>query len=297
MRLATFLQEPGPDVAVDLAPGRVIVARVNGRGADLSVGLHAVEPLPDGAITAQLAALNIADVGQVGQAVARAFAALGVKPRRVALVVPDAVARVSLLKFAQLPARPGDVDELVRWQLRKAAPFPIEQAVVTHTAGARHADGQELVVTMARHDVVAQYERACEIAGAHAGLVDLATFGAVNAVLAGPAAPSGDWLLVHAAPGAVSLAIVRDGALIFFRARPDDAEGSVADSVHQAAMYYEDRLEGHGFSEVRLAAASAPGGAADALRQAIADRLGVAVTAMPVHAPLLGVLARERRAA
>jgi type IV pilus assembly protein PilM len=297
MRLPTFLQEPGPDVAVDLAPGRVIAARVNGRGADLVVGSHAVEPLPEGAITPQLGAPNMHDVGLVGQAVARAFAALGARPRRVALVVPDAIARVSLLKFAQLPPRADDVDELVRWQLKKAAPFPVEQAVVTHTEGARLADGQELVVTMARRDVVEQYERACELAGAHAGLVDLATFSAVNAVLAGPGTPSGDWLLVHAAPGAVSLAVVRGGAVIFFRSRPDDAEGSVTDSVHQAAMYYEDRLEGRGFTEVRLAGASAAGPDGDALRRGIEDRLKLKVTVMHVHAPLLGVLARERRVA
>ena len=67
------------------------------------------QPLPDGAVSVQLGAPNMADVGLVGQAVTRAFAALGVKPRRVALVVPDGVARVSLLKFAQLPAQPHEV--------------------------------------------------------------------------------------------------------------------------------------------------------------------------------------------
>ena len=33
----------------------------------------------------------------------------------------------------------------------------------------------------------------------HAGLVDLATFNLINAVLAAGAPPSGDWLLVHVA--------------------------------------------------------------------------------------------------
>jgi hypothetical protein len=295
MRLPTFLQEPGPDVAVDLAPGRVMVARVNGRGRDLVVGGHALEPLPEGAISVQLGSPNMPDVGLVGQAVSRALATLGVRPRRVALVVPDGVARVSLLKFAQLPPQPHEVDELVRWQLKKASPFPMEQAVVTHTPGARLADGVELVVTMARRDVIEQYERACGIAGADAGLVDLAAFSVVNAVLAEPGAPGGDWLLVHAAPGGVSLGVVRAGALIFFRHR-QDAEGSVADSVHQAAMYYEDRLDGRGFAEVRLSGVTA-GAEGEALRRAIEERLQLTVTRMDAQAPLVGVLARERRAA
>jgi Tfp pilus assembly PilM family ATPase len=44
---------------------------------------------------------------------------------RVALVVPDSVARVTLLTFDKLPPKASDLDQLIRWQLKKATPFPI----------------------------------------------------------------------------------------------------------------------------------------------------------------------------
>ena len=52
--------------------------------------------------------------------------------------------------------------------------------------------------------------------------------------------------------------------MIFFRNRAADADGSLADLVHQSAMYYEDRLEGAGFARVVLAGSAS--GEAEAVR-------------------------------
>ena len=142
----------------------------------------------------------------------------------MSLVVPDTVAKVSLLKLEKVPAKAADLQEIVRWQMRKTAPFPIEQAVLSISPGARSADGaSEFVVALSRADVIHQYEQACVMAGAHAGLVDLSTFGVINSILAGPSAPAGDWLLVHVTDTYLTLAVMRDNALLFFRNRGEEA--------------------------------------------------------------------------
>src|SRR6185503_16765807 len=144
-----------------------------------------------------------------------------------------------------VPERARDLDELIRWQVRKAAPFRIEDAQLSYVPGLKAADGStEFVVVMARRDVVREYETACEEAGAQAGIVDLSTFNVINAVLAGPGAPSDDWLLVHVTHEDATMAILRGRHLVFFRNRTAEGEGSLADMVHQTAMYYEDRLSG-----------------------------------------------------
>jgi hypothetical protein len=119
----------------------------------------------------------------------------------------------------------------------------------------------------------------CLRAGAHAGAVDLASFNLVNAVLAGgDGAREGDWLLVHVTPEYSSLAILRGADLIFFRNRLAEDEGSLADLVHQTAMYYEDRLGGGGFTRVVLAGSAALGGErAEIVRRSIEERLGARV--------------------
>ena len=50
------------------------------------------------------------------------------------------------------------------------------------------------------------------------------------------------------------MAIVRDGDAAALPAPGVDGEGSLADLVHQTAMYYEDRLSGQGLSRVVVAA-------------------------------------------
>jgi len=50
------------------------------------------------------------------------------RPRRIGLIVPDVVAKVSLVRFERVPSKLQELDQLVRWQVRKSAPFAIEEA-------------------------------------------------------------------------------------------------------------------------------------------------------------------------
>jgi Tfp pilus assembly PilM family ATPase len=316
MSVLDWLRTPPPEVAVEIDRTHVGAARVEWRGGQPVVAAHAIEALPPGAVTPSLAALNMPDVGAVGAVVARVLAQLGGRTQRVALVVPDAVAKVSLLRLETVPSRASDLREIVRWQVRKSVPFPVEQAILSVTPGAPSSDGgREFVVALAREDVVRQYEQACAMAGAAAGLVDLATFGILNGVVAGGGAPDGDWLMVHVADNYITLAVVRGEHLIFIRHRSEESEGTLADLIHQTAMYYEDRLKGAGFARVWLAGTAALAGA-DSMRRDLETRLGIGVESVDPRAaaalvdrigaspeladalaPLVGVLRRDGRAA
>ena len=317
MSVLDLLRTPPPDVAVEIDHAHVAAARIAWRGSRAVVSAHASEALPAGVVTPALTALNIGDVPLVGQAIGRVLAQLGGRTTRVALVVPDTIAKVSLIKLEKIPARAADLHEIIRWQVRKTAPFPIDQAVVTLSPGATAADGSnEFVVSLARHDVVHQYEQACLMAGANAGLVDLSTFGVLNGILAGRSAPAGDWLLVHVTNTYLTLTVMRDRTLLFFRNRGEESDGSLTDLIHQTAMYYEDRLHGGGFARVLIVGAARLSGGAESVRRGLEERLNVSVEAvdprgtaaltdridaspelLDLLAPLVGLLIRERRAA
>ena len=317
MSLRDLFLSPPPDVAVAIDRGHIGAARLEWRGGTPVVAAHAVEALAPGLVTPALAAPNMPDVGAVAKVVIQVLERLGSrKPSRVALVIPDTVAKVSLVRLETVPARAADLVEIVRWQVRKSAPFPIDQASISLSPVGGGDGGHEFAVALARTDIVQQYEAACTMAGAHAGLVDLATFSVINGVLAGGAAPSGDWLLVHVADTSITLAVVRGGQLLFVRNRSEESEGTLADLIHQTAMYYEDRLKGSGFTRVLLAGAAKLAGDADRLQRGLEERLGIGVEAvdprgaaalvdridaspglMDALAPLVGVLRRDRRAA
>ena len=123
-----------------------------------------------------------------------------------------------------------------------------------------------------------------------------------------------DWLLVNVSADYASIAILRGEHLIFFRNRASDTDGTLADLIHQSAMYYEDRLGGGGFSRVILA------GVGEGVRQtaevdqarrslserlesavetvdprsaaALTDRITAAPALLDALAPLVGLLLR-----
>jgi Tfp pilus assembly PilM family ATPase len=314
--LSSLFVPPPPTVAIELASRRITVVEV-GRGAKgASVVGYASEALPADAIQPAAGGVNIPNVGVVADALRRALERAGVRStRRAALIVPDSVARVSLITFEQLPPKTADVEQLVRWQLKKATPYPIEEAQVTWFPAHKSAGGTVLAAMAARRDVIAEYEAVASAVGVHAGLVDLACLNVMNTVMAANAASAADWLLISMAPEATALAIGRGTDLMFYRHRPTVEDEPLSALVHQTAMYHEDRLGGTRFSRVWLCGGGV-GKEAEQARLDIQKRLGVPVEPVDIRsvadlggrinastdvldalAAPVGVLLRDRKAA
>lgn len=255
--LPAWLQTPPPTLGIHIDALRVTAVLVDRAAPSPVVRAVASAPLPPGAVVPSLTSHNLLQRDVVVRAVRDLVEQVGGRPRHVALVIPDTAAKVSLLPFDQIPPNARDLEQLIRLQLRKTVPFPVEDAQVAWSRGGQHEGSTTMVVTAMRRDIVQEYEGVCTAAGLQPGAVDLATFNVVNlALLGGTAGPGlpGDSLLVHVTVSYASIALVRDGALIFFRTRQSDATEPVADVVHQTRMFYEDRLNGQGFARVLLVA-------------------------------------------
>jgi Tfp pilus assembly PilM family ATPase len=314
-RLHRLFNSNAPTASIEIAADRVTGITLR-RGPGRQITAVVTEHLPDGALTPSANATNMTDRSVVGAAVGRVMKQLPGPPRRVALVVPDNAAKVSLMTFEELPARPSDLDQLVRWQARKTAPFRIEDAQVTYSPGLKtESGGRELIVSLMRRDIVEEYEAVCTNAGGQVGVVDLASISLVNAVLSDATADA-DWLMVHVAHGYSTIVIVRHGHVILFRNRPSESDANLSDLVHQTTMYYEDRLQGNGFGRVFLVMSASDTEAeyAALVRGSLETRLETVVEAIDVGlsgptggetagaprdlmAAPLGILLRERQAA
>jgi Tfp pilus assembly PilM family ATPase len=315
--LPRWLSNRPPAAAVEINPRRVTAAIVADQGGSRVLTSYAGEPLPAGAVEAALNGPNIHDASALTEAIRTVLDRLSSRPKRIALVLPDTVGKLSLVRFEKIPAKVQDLDQLIRWQVRKAAPFKIEDAQVSWIPGIVPPEGgREYIVTVARRDIIQSYERACEAAGAYPGIVDLATVNLINAVLGTDTrlAPATDWLLVHVAADYSTMAVIRGSNVIFFRTRASDKDDDLADLVHQTAMYHEDRLGGGGFARVVLAGASLRGpDVADLLRRelearlstrvealdfrnavALRDRIAAAPELLDSLAPAIGLILRER---
>ena len=275
--LSALLTSPPADAVIEVSAEAVSTATLTARGSDVVIQSFGSEPLPAGAVVPSLVASNVIDRTAVRETLRAAIARLSPRPRRVALLIPDVAGRVSMVRFDKVNPRQDYLDQLVRWQLKKAAPFPVDDAMLTYVPVSGAAEnGREFLAVIARRDVIRSYETVCEELDMHPGLVDLTTFGVVGlCVTADRAIVSGDRLLVQIRPEYTSLAILRGGSVIFFRTLTAEDTEALVDVVHQTTMYYQDRLAGAGFSRVLIGGFGQVPGVVEKARGNLEQRLGI----------------------
>ncbi len=264
---ARFVEPERPSVAVEVRVGSVGVVRVTGEGASLSLGAAALVELPAGTITLSMSEPNVKDAAALGRALVSALEKAGVQgATRIALVLPEPVARVALFPTSEVSAsKRAQVDELIRFKARKSVPFDIREAQLAHVHGAPAGSDQTLVAAVAR-PVLEGYEAVCRAAGLEPGLVELTGLALLSAAFGG--LPPADRLLVNWDQGYLSLILARGGWPLLVRTivGPPAAETTeVAREVANTVLYYRERLGGPGLATTVLRSAWLPAPEAAAL--------------------------------
>jgi hypothetical protein len=282
-----FVEPDRPTVAIEVRASSVGVLRVRRENRGLVVGAAAVMELPPGTVSLSLTQPNIIDGQRFGQAVhgalERARILGGVK---VALVLPDTVARVALVPAVEVPTRKAaEVDELLRFRLRKSIPFEIREARLAY-ATSEDSAADTIVAATAFGPVVDQYEKACRSLGLEPGLVEIAGLALARAAFPAPA--WGDGLLVNWDEGYVTLVIARNGWPVLLRTLSGAAVASPADVVREVSstlIYYRERLGGSGVTTAFVRSALFP---PDDAADAVASVLGFVPTVLDAWTTLGG---------
>ncbi len=242
--------EPPPAVGIEFCSEAVGVARWEpGQGM---IDQLTTEPLPEGALRASPVRENFQRFDDVRRAVAAALGRLGRKPGgNVAVFLPDVSARVTVLDFDSLPEKMDDALPLIRWRLKKAVPFEIDDASVAFQRQRHRApsDGaQEVVVAAAPSAVVRQYEAIVESLGYRPRFVTVSSLAALG-LLEQTDHPHSGTMLLRASGRLLTVVVTSGGALRMFRATelPGEEVHSVEEVVSDAygsGVYFEDNFGG-----------------------------------------------------
>ena len=163
--LPGWLYTPPPTLGLHLDATRVTAVLVERDAASTTIRGIASSALPPGAIVPSLTGHNVLQSGAVVQAVRSVVEQVGGRQRRVALAIPDTAAKVSLLPFEHVPSSPRDLEQLIRLQLRKTVPFPVEDAQVAWSRGGPQDGATTLVVSASRRDIILEYEASAQARG------------------------------------------------------------------------------------------------------------------------------------
>lgn len=276
-----------PTVAVEVAPDRITAVRVafdrkSGRRRLASVESR---PLPEGAIDVSLTRPNILDAAPLVQALHSIFVKIAPRDHRVSLLLPDDVARVALLGFAALPKTRRELVELVRFRMSKSLPFKPEDAVLDLMvlgggAGQHGPAAASVLAAFVHRAVVEQYEGLLAACGYWPGLVSLPTFELYNLfrpLFARRRAPDKDSLVLNVTPHYLSVVILRDTEVIFYRCKPhsadaaDDALADVRREIYTSLAFYQEKLLGRGIARVFLRSTGLP---LESIKEAVGAEAG-----------------------
>jgi hypothetical protein len=281
---ARLLEPEPPLLAVEVRAESVGVVRVQREKEGLVPAAGAALDLPPGTLALSMTQPNLVDAPAFAHTLRAALERAGaLQGGPVALVLPDPVARVALVPGAEVPSRRrAELDEMLRFRLKKAVPFDVREAVLAARPG-RSAESPLLVAAIFR-PVLEGYEQVLRELGFEPGQVEIA----VLALAERAALADGDSALVNWDKGYVSIAILRDGWPILVRTLVGDFTASAEPVVREAAntvLYYRERLAGTGLRAARLRSAFLPPEDAAAL---LREPLGVAPAVLDPWAGLAG---------
>ena len=255
-RLAPF-RPSYPSVAIEVERREIVLVRLHGRGRGRpKLEASEVRPIPEHTVGTSIFRPNMGSAEEVAQRVRELYEASGTKPGRVSLILPDNLAKVSLITLPERPPSRKQLIEVLRFKLRRSIPFRLEDAILSHQVISGEGGGVNVLVAAMPRAVLEQYERVLESVGARPGLVDLCTpcvFNLCRPDIAKVAQEDRDVAVLNCARSYFSLIIVRGERLIFYRCKTYPASeeestgnGVMAREVGSSISYYQEKLGGRG---------------------------------------------------
>jgi len=136
--------------------------------------------LPAGLLLNSFTEPNITDVSSFAGFVERLVQQAGRRVSGINVALPDHVSRVSILEFDSLQAKKDEVEQMLRWRLKKLLPFDVDQAAMRYQYLGKFQtndkDQHRFLVSIIKSDILSQYELAFREAGLKPIVIDLSSF-------------------------------------------------------------------------------------------------------------------------
>lgn len=259
-----------PPVVLEIDGEEIVLLRLKNRSRGAPVlEAHLSRPIEGAGIPASIFEPVPTANNGLAEKVRDLFEATATRPGRVSLVLPDNLAKITLLQLPERPASTRQLDELVRAKMRRSVPFRLDDANLTYQALPGGAGEFAVLVVLVRRALVERLENVLESVGARPGLVDICTPNLINLCrgrLEEASRSGGDAALLNCAGNYFSLVIVREGRLIFFRCKTfavGEHEGAgpnglLVREVSNSFSYYREKLAGAGVRTVFVRTVSEP---------------------------------------
>jgi hypothetical protein len=267
-----LLAPPTPNVAAGFVDDNFAVVDVRRGRRGFSLASSAVTQLPAGLITPSFESLNIQDSVELAGIITQTAEAAGLSnKRRWSVAVPDTTARTLVVALETKPSNARELNEVIEWKLERLVTVPPAE-LRTSRQKLHSVEGEDhYLITVARNEVLLQYESVFADLGWKAGLILPRHMGEAQWLMWDDSV--GDKMLVTANQSGFTSLIVRNREPALVRTFVCERD-AVPDELHRFALYYRDRLGNDGGAVSTLSRMLVLGGIdlAEA-RRAVADAL------------------------
>jgi type IV pilus assembly protein PilM len=228
-----------PGLACEITPEGVIAAHQS----DGQEALMAFTPIAAGIVRPGLSEANFADQPLVVAALRKALDEVAGREKQLTLVIPDAAVRVLVMDFDTLPAKVQEALPIVRFRLKKLAPFEVEDAAVSYQVMRQTPEQTRVLATVMPAAIRAEYESAVIASGYEPGVILPSTLAALAALAA-----DGASLVINHNGNSLTTAITQGNELLLHRtlelpASDEWHHEELARTVSVAMAYFEDTLQ------------------------------------------------------
>ena len=239
-----LLSPPAPNTAAGFIDDSFAVVDLRRSRHGFSLASSAVTQLPGGLVTPSFDSDNIEDPQELAEIILQTAEAAGLSnKKRWAVALPEGVARTLVVVLESKPDSRRELDEVISWKIERIITTPPTDLRISRQRMSRIAGQERYLVTVARDDVISQYESVFYALGWNTGLLLPRHLGEAQWLLWDDT--PGDKLLVSANRSGFTSVITRNGEPVLVRPYTCEPE-SRTDELHRFALYYRDRLAGTG---------------------------------------------------
>lgn len=235
-----FLAPPAPPTAAGFIDDSFTVVDLRRARQGFALASSAVTQLPPGVVTPSFEELNILDTGELVEIIRETAEAAGLaRKKKWSVALPDTTARSFVVPLESKPGSRNELNEVLAWKIERLVAVPASELRISRQRISALAGQERYVLTVARDEVMTQYEEIFEAVGWTAGLLLPRHVGEAQ-WLAWDKSP-GDKMLVSANRNGFTSLVMRNGEPLVVRNYQCEPEAT-ADELHRFALYYRDRL-------------------------------------------------------
>jgi hypothetical protein len=226
----------------------VVDLRRSRRG--FAIASSAVTKLPTGLLTPAFESCNVDAADELCDIILQTAEAAGLASKKKwSVALPEGAARTLVIALESKPQGRRELDEVIAWKIERVIAGPTSDLRISRQRMRPVAGQERYLVTIARDDVLSQYESIFQTLRWQTGLLLPRHLGESQWLMWDQS--PGDKMLVSANRSGLTTVVIQNGEPALVRNYACEPESRI-DELHRFALYYRDRLAESGNSTPEL---------------------------------------------